>query len=200
MDEPRMDDEPLPSLERCAAHNLTVGPDGECVLCRRERTGPPARSAWLVPGIVAAGLATVLLGGVALARTRTPPPPVVDARPVEAPVAAPVEEPAEAPPALPGVVELAQRDPAPAPPAKTAEPQRNYLDEAYAAMDKKGLYDNPRPQQAQTGRSCRTAATGPRYYMRGGSLVGVAMPGQSGVTINNAPTQAAAAPSRFGHH
>jgi hypothetical protein len=164
-DEPRMDDEPLPSLERCAAHNLTVGPEGECVVCRRERLGPPARSRWLTSGIVAAVLGTVLLGGVALARTHTPPPPVVDARPVEVPVAAPVEQPAEIPPALPNLVELAPPPPAPTAAPKPPEPQRNYLDEAYAAMDKKGLYDNP--QSTPSKQACGAAPAVPRRYYGG---------------------------------
>src|ERR1700733_14727433 len=63
--------------ERCAEHNLAVGPTGECVLCRREHLAP-ARG-W-APATLAAGLGLALLAGFVLGRRRAPsPPPVVEA-------------------------------------------------------------------------------------------------------------------------
>src|SRR6185312_2930761 len=67
---PTMYRDPL-TRERCAEHDLALGPGGECVLCRRGRARP-AHQRWLGPAVAAASLGTLLLGGVALARTRVP--------------------------------------------------------------------------------------------------------------------------------
>jgi hypothetical protein len=168
---PRMQDEPLPALERCASHNLTVGPDGECVLCRRERLGPPSQSRWLTRAVAAAGAGVVLLCGVALARSRTPPPPPPpEAAPAAIDPAPPADDlPDEAPPTL-AAPAPAPADPAPAHSAAPAPTQRNYLDEAYAALDKRGLYDNPHPSTSKPSRCASSGCGGPRrvYVYRGG--------------------------------
>jgi hypothetical protein len=158
--------------ERCEEHNLAIGPSGKCVLCRREVAAPAAPAApasWLSPVLVAAGIATALLAGVALGRRHTPPPPVAEVaafqpvQPVEAPAEDnPVAFSAEPPPR--------ERPAAPAPaPASAsapprAPPQRNYLDEAYAAMPK-GNDDAPaRPAPAQPSATA-TAWPPPRPRM-----------------------------------
>jgi hypothetical protein len=140
--------------ERCDEHNLAVGPSGVCVLCRRERVGPAARSTWISPVVVAASLGTALLAGVALGHRRPPPPPVVEATAAEK--VQPVEAPAEGKP-----VDLGDEEPPPralptasAAASAHAPPQRNYLDEAYAAMPKGNLYDEaPASATAQPSAS-----------------------------------------------
>lgn len=59
---------------RCAEHDLALGPDGECVLCRRRRltasaalASPPGDRRWVILGSVGAGLIGVLLVAVLLA-------------------------------------------------------------------------------------------------------------------------------------
>lgn len=166
--------------ERCAEHDLAVGPGGECVLCRRARvrtvSGPPR---WLAPAMLAGGLGTTLLGGVALARTRTSAAPVVETAAREMAPAAPH---AAAVPCVPPVVETRPCEPLPETPhvshhpSHPAQPQHNYLDEAYAAMPKENLYDEaPVRVPSTTGTSecpCqRTGGCQPHYvsYVRGTS-------------------------------
>jgi hypothetical protein len=164
---------PIPH-ERCAEHDLAVGPAGECVLCRRARARRPTtagRPRWLAPALLAAGLGTTLLGGVALARTRTPAPVVeaasteVAAPPIELPPAVAETRPCEPPAAFPPTPAA----PLPAPPPPAAK-QRNYLEEAYAAMPKGHLYDEPPARQGTTGETastcpCRTGGCQHRYYL-----------------------------------
>jgi hypothetical protein len=165
-------------IDRCESHNLAVGPDGMCVLCRREGGVEPAtamllpsrsRLGWIVGVLAASCLGVAFLGGVALARGHRAGP-VADARPAQAPA---IDErpvglpPDETPPRLVEPVQTV-REPAPTPPPLAQyqpppQPQRNYLDEAYAGIDKRGLYD--------TGSSGRAACTpvvvgapAPRYY------------------------------------
>jgi hypothetical protein len=156
--------------ERCAEHNLAVGPTGECVLCRRVDPGRVAQARWLSPVLVAAGLGTALLCGVALGRRHTPPAPVAEAAPAEpAETARPVEEPIEeSPVAL--LAETRPREvlPAPVAAATHAPPQRNYLEEAYAAMPKGNLYGDA-PARAATAQPTASAppALRPRFGMGG---------------------------------
>jgi glutaredoxin len=98
---------------RCAAHGLAIGPDGECVLCRRDRrSGPRSRRAvwgWvggavaLVGGVAAA--ASIAAGGeVASAPTASEQSPSEAPSEVVAPeLAAPPYEPR--PPPVPTVAE-----------------------------------------------------------------------------------------------
>jgi hypothetical protein len=187
-----MDDQPsseLPSraqaLERCATHNLAVGPDGRCVICRREGPGEEAgrdegsgeeatraaRPPWIPYAVAAACLGLSFVGGVALARGRAKAP-VAEAPPTTAPVdSVPVELPTE-----PRSEVAADPPPAPhaaAPPPLPTwtppdTPPRNYLDEAYAGMDRRGLYDNGRapsaPAAAGTGTGCNACTRRPVYY------------------------------------
>jgi glutaredoxin len=92
---------------RCTAHGLAVGPDGECVLCRRERRSSQrsGRAVWAW-----FGGALALVGGIAAAVSIAPggeiaPAPTVSAeRPRESPsgVAAPERaEPAYEPRPVP---------------------------------------------------------------------------------------------------
>jgi hypothetical protein len=166
-----MDDKPI---ERCDAHNLAVGPDGACVLCRRERgSGEHAfalprrsRAGWLVGVLATACLGVAFLGGAALARGRRAPlAQNAEAPPVEvAPLRANVDEHppvvvADAPPET-------VHEPAPPPvatPSPPSSPNRNYLDEAYAQLDKRGLYgDGPHAASTGTGKACTPGA--PRKY------------------------------------
>jgi hypothetical protein len=190
-------DEKRPSsFDRCAAHNLARGPDGACVLCRREALRGASlasgstwgaagggvhgnrheRARWLVHGFVAAALGVAFLGGVALARSRPPQRPLVQAPPVSTVDAVPEPGPQseEAQPQLSGLSPMVPEpgpmpplSPAPPIPAKptAVPPQRNYLDEAYAAIDKSNLYDNPRPQAAPSP-SASPCGSAPRRYFR----------------------------------
>jgi hypothetical protein len=139
---------------RCPEHDLALGPGGECVLCRRGRARPPQR--WLGPALGAASLATLLLGGVALARTRAPSPvratpEMVGMEPVSAAV------PVESRPTL-AAAPLFEVHPSPPPtplaPGAPAPPPRNYLDEAYAAMPKGQLYDEAPPATTVRSSTC----------------------------------------------
>jgi hypothetical protein len=165
---------------RCPEHDLALGPAGECVLCRRARARSGGRPRWLSPALTMAGLGTLLLGGVALARTRTPSQAVADAVTIGAaevrPVLHAVEPRAELPAAPAAAVAVAETETRPcepqaaAPPAVVpARPQRNYLDEAYAAMPKAHLYDEPvaSPRTAATHAPCPCANGGcpPRTYL-----------------------------------
>lgn len=157
--------------ERCAEHDLAVGPGGECVLCRRARSHlRPAsgRPRWVAPALLVAGIGTTLLGGVALARTRTSAPPPVLEMPAtaEAAQAAPVEVPEIASPKATSPSFEPSTVPHPATPA--AVPPRDYLGEAYDAMKKEHLYDEAPAKRASgaEGRECPCRKTGctPHYY------------------------------------
>lgn len=96
---------------RCPIHDLAVGPDGTCVLCRREHA-PGSRSSWVWLG--AGGVALSVLAVAAFALRRMTPAPIAEARPV---VTQSIEI-AEAEPPAPAPREreaLPDRDPAPAP-------------------------------------------------------------------------------------
>lgn len=161
---------PPPSArERCAEHDLAVGPGGACVLCRRERARPARSTRWLGPALLAAGLGTLLLGGVALARPRAQVPHVAEHPIAEA--APPVQAPPEVRPvvaaALPSSFFPREEPIAPRPAASAtpAPPPHDYLEEAYAAMPKGNLYDEAAPAPATTPAACPCRATGcqPRY-------------------------------------
>jgi hypothetical protein len=189
-----------PSRERCAEHDLAVGPGGVCILCRRATVRPAGRQRWLAPTLVAAGLGTLLLGGVALARG--PGRPIPETAPVEAMQAQPR---LEAPAVHVAATETRPCEPQPvrasAPPP--AAPQRNYLDEAYAAMPKEGLYDEGPAHLASGGAACPcraksgcqphgyTYTRGVPYYTR----TGVSRVGAPGTQMGAPPPpQVAAGP------
>jgi len=171
--------------ERCEAHNLAVGPDGRCVLCRRESSSDvsrpdvpsvaSSRSGLGLIGAIGAGcLGVAFLGGVALAKGHRTAP-LTEARPpvlVEPVAALPLEvPPLEVPPRLqepqPEALEVNPAPPPPRPPVvPSPEPQRNYLDEAYAALDKRGLYDTAQAPKAAVATAAKTPCV-PRTYMMG---------------------------------
>jgi hypothetical protein len=106
---------------RCTEHGLAVGPTGACVLCRRDRTRR-ALASRLPRVLAAAGLGIVLLGGVALARKRTPSPlPIAGAAATG--TAQLVEAPTEDDPAFSGPRRRPRELPA-APAAEGAEAAR----------------------------------------------------------------------------
>jgi hypothetical protein len=200
------------SRERCAEHDLAVGPGGECVLCRRARVRPVSgRPRWLAPALLAAGLATTLLGGVALARTRTAVPPVAQTATAEViPPAAPHVEVssvhaavAQTHPYEPG----AAYHPSPPPPAP---PPRDYLGEAYAAMPKDHLYDEAPATPAPSVLACPCLQAGcqVRYSSYGGAVsyppravsTAASAPGtsvRSMTSMSTVPVQQPAVPSSF---
>jgi glutaredoxin 3 len=59
------------TMDRCESHGLATGPDGLCVVCRRERGAEPAASPRLAIGVAAALLSVVLAAG-ALHMSRRP--------------------------------------------------------------------------------------------------------------------------------
>jgi hypothetical protein len=171
-----MDEKPS-VVDRCESHNLAVGPDGACVLCRRERSGTGAPARWHGQAAIAAALGVTLLGAVAFARgrSRQPPPQTPPTETGAARVEATTPVPAEAPPVLEDPVR-----PQPVPPPvvqrptpEPQSPQRNYLDEAYAAIDKRHLYDNGTPAQPSGGKSGGSCVPVQRVYYGGRPGYGV---------------------------
>ncbi len=164
-------DKPTDTEGRCAEHNLAIGPEGTCVLCRREQPVPAAPGRWLLPVVLAASVGTAVLSGFALGRRHGAP--VVEATAAEpaAPVAPAIDEspvavledpPAEEP--LPAPVAAA---PAPAPPQPTAPP-RDYLDEAWRQIPKGNLYDEaPRSPPPQPVPVAAPPPPRPRMVMGG---------------------------------
>jgi len=65
-----------PRRARCAAHGLVVGPDGRCVLCRRDSGAPPrgepGRTRWLMPTLLSAVAAGGVAGALSWALLRDP--------------------------------------------------------------------------------------------------------------------------------
>lgn len=141
------------SRGRCDAHNLAQGPDGACVLCRRERAASPwpaITAAARHPNLRRAGAAVALLStlfggaafaGVAAARanTRAAAAATLEVTPSvpRHDVAAPAEAPQTCVPHAPRPVAHppieAAAPPAPQP-ATPVEPLPNRLDEALAAL------------------------------------------------------------------
>jgi hypothetical protein len=197
-----------PTRERCAEHDLAVGPAGECVLCRRARARVGgvgnARPRWLGPALVAASLGTLLLGGAALARTR----PSTGAPPVQEPVTGEMPRPVVAPLEVRASVPVAPTPhevrPAPAP-APPVAPPRNYLDEAYAAMPKGNLYDEALAPQAATtapGCPCRTTGCQRQYLLAYGGRMrstGSRVSGTPTVQVQVQQTVAPAPMVQYGH-
>lgn len=124
---------------RCPVHDLALGSDGRCVLCRRD-TRPPAS----VPRslFVAGGLALVVLFGIFLLKSRppapAPEPPAVSARPGKIPAAlapvAPEERPEPALAFAPPPVRVETALPAPGAPKAPATAAAPTADDMRAAM------------------------------------------------------------------
>jgi hypothetical protein len=89
-----MDRRLLERERRCPEHDLALGPDGACVVCRRARgdVAPP----WLGRVLSAAGIGVVVLGALALRRPHPAPPPTVSVA-LAPPPTLPTEAEEEAP-------------------------------------------------------------------------------------------------------
>ena len=79
----------MSQVRKCPKHNLVAGPDGRCVLCRRDERTRSSSTGWLVPVLAL----TVVVGG-AFAYYRW-----WSTKRNVAPVAAPTEQPRDTPPA-----------------------------------------------------------------------------------------------------
>jgi hypothetical protein len=208
-------DDPYPLRSRCPDHGLALGPEGTCVICRREAAGArlsatgtgadlvvDARGSRGVARIVAAAMAgVVLLGGVAFARglapARTHTPELRAAALIEAAPApiAPVEEPR---PALAerGPMELPS-PPAQHPPAQPPQQEHDYLGEAYAALDKRALYDAPQPGHVGAAPAPHGTCT-PIYRRYGYGYGGAPRATGGGYVPGNGPSTPSVPPPRTG--
>ncbi|HEY4118870.1 MAG TPA: hypothetical protein VGM56_13485 [Byssovorax sp.] len=143
-------DEGVPR-DRCAEHDLAVGPDGLCTLCRRAAAAAAddakprtSTTTYLLTGLGVLALACVV-GGVAHARRGSPPPADVDAAAAPSASEAPADaEPTEEKPRSVDVRSPPQQLPpspvasttadkaAPQPPPRPPQSTQSQLDEALA--------------------------------------------------------------------
>ncbi len=102
----------------CPAHGLATGPDGRCVICRREnRRGPGVRGRWLA-AVLVVGLAVV--GGVAIAARVVRREPATAAAPVVADELTPVGD------TEPTIVQRTDTQRIDTPPTAHATPPRDF--------------------------------------------------------------------------
>ena len=125
---------------RCEEHDLARGPDGRCVLCRRDET-PPAPRSKVHRAVVLVGVLTTLFGGVAFARgvvaSRAahvaPPPPVFEARETTAPHPPPP-------------IETEHQNPDPVAPPAPSTTTNHRLDDALATVTPERPVVKPEPK------------------------------------------------------
>jgi glutaredoxin len=136
---------------RCSAHDLALGPDGQCVLCRKASRRPPRtrqqRAIWMLAGVV------VLLAAVAAAWAvaKRPAAPALVTPNVTTPEPEPVPgeeqpDPSEATPATRRDRQPAATETATAP---AAEPSA-------AALDAGPVQNRPPPDPAQITQALRS--------------------------------------------
>lgn len=105
-------------MDRCESHGLATGPDGLCVVCRRERGAEPAASPRLAIGVAAALLLAVLAAGAVHMSRRPAKDAPISAASTESANGVAARAPAPGPPpgAPPGAFEAPADRPAMPPP------------------------------------------------------------------------------------